>query len=243
MKKKITDNQSACDYAASLLRDSRLLPISLLRRYSELDLNEKELIRLLRLVSLCYNGGTAPVAQAAAEFGVDEEEALALLRPFLDRRLLELDAKTACFSCEGLRRELYLLWATQVRVDGERGTDLTGLSPLAEREEMRALSHLYRRFEQELGRPLRYSESERLRNWVEDEQIPPELIEEALKRAALRDKCSMNYIGSILKDWQKKHFTTLSMVLEQDVPEEKEPAAKKEKPEKKKSKYDNVKVN
>lgn len=243
MKKKITDNQSACDYAASLLRDSRLLPISLLRRYSELDLNEKELIRLLRLVSLCYNGGTAPVAQAAAEFGVDEEEALALLRPFLDRRLLELDAKTACFSCEGLRRELYLLWATQVRVDGERGTDLTGLAPLAEREEMRALSHLYRRFEQELGRPLRYSESERLRNWVEDEQIPPELIEEALKRAALRDKCSMNYIGSILKDWQKKHFTTLSMVLEQDVPEEKEPAAKKEKPEKKKSIYAKVKIN
>ena len=243
MKKKITDNQSACDYAASLLRDSRLLPISLLRRYSELDLNEKELVRLLRLVSLCYNGGTAPVAQAAAEFGVDEEEALALLRPFLDRRLLELDANAACYSCEGLRRELYLLWATRVRVDGDRDTDLTGLAPLAEREEMRALSHLYRRFEQELGRPLRYSESERLRNWVEDEQIPPELIEEALKRAALRDKCSMNYIGSILKDWQKKHFTTLSMVLEQDVPEEKEPAAKKEKSEKKKSKYDNVKVN
>jgi DNA replication protein len=243
LKKKITDNQSACDYAASLLRDSRLLPISLLRRYSELDLNEKELIRLLRLVSLCYNGGTAPVAQAAAEFGVDEEEALALLRPFLDRRLLELDAKTVCYSCEGLRRELYLLWATQVRVDGERETDLTGLAPLAEREEMRALSHLYRRFEQELGRPLRYSESERLRNWVEDEQIPPELIEEALKRAALRDKCTVADIGSILKDWQKKHFTTLAMVLEQDVPEEKEQAVKTEKPAKKKSKYDNVKVN
>ena len=244
MKKKVTDNQTACDYAATTLRDSRLLPISLLRRYSELDLTEKELIRLLRLISCCYNGGAAPLAQAAAEFGVDEEEALALLRPFLDRRLLEFDPKTACYSCDGLRRELYLLWATQVRDDGERDTDLTGLAPMAEREEMRALSHLYRRFEQELGRPLRYSESDRLRSWVEDEQTPPELIEEALKRAALRDKCTVAYIGSILKDWQKKHFTTLTMVLEQDVPEEKEPAAAKpEKPAKKNSKYDKVKIN
>ena len=78
---------------------------------------------------------------------------------------------------------------------------------------------------------------------MEDEQTPPELIEEALKRAALRDKCTVAYIGSILKDWQKKHFTTLAMVLEQDVPEEKEQAVKTEKPVKKKSKYDNVKVN
>ena len=83
-----------------------------------------------------------------------------------------------------------------------------------------ALSKRLARFEQELGRPLRYSESDRLRSWVEDEQTPPELIEEALKRAALRDKCSMSYIGSILKSWQKKHLTTLTMVLEQDVPEE-----------------------
>ena len=243
MKKKITDNQTACEYAAGVLRDSRLLPISLLRRYSELDLNEKELIRLLRLISCCYNGGAATVAQAAAEFGVDEEEALVMLRPFLDRRLLEFDAKTACYSCEGLRRELYLLWATQVRGDGERDTDLTGLVPLSEREEMRALSHLYRRFEQELGRPLRYSESDRLRNWVEDEQTPPELIEEALKRAALRDKCTMSYIGSILQSWRKKGLTTLTMVQMQDVPEDKEQAVKTEKPAKKKSKYDNVKIN
>ena len=243
MKKKITDNQTACDYAAGVLRDSRLLPLSLLRRYGELDLNEKELIRLLRLIAYCYNGGAAPLAQAAAEFGVDEEEALALLRPFLDRRLLEFDPQTAVYSCEGLRRELYLLWATQVRGDGERDTDLAGLTPLSEREEMRALSHLYRRFEQELGRPLRYSESDRLRSWVEDEQTPPELIEEALKRAALRDKCSMSYIGSILKSWQKKHLTTLTMVLEQDVPEEKEQAAAKPEKTAKKSIYDKVKIN
>lgn len=244
MKKKIADNQTACEYADGVLRDSRLLPISLLRCYSELDLNEKELVRLLRLIAFCYNGGTASLAQAAAEFAVDEDEALALLRPFLDRRLLEFDADTACYSCDGLRRELYLLWATRLRGDGERDTDLAGLTPQSEREEMRALSHLYRRFEQELGRPLRYSESDRLRSWVEDEQTPPELIEEALKRAALRDKCSMSYIGSILKDWQKKHFTTLAMVLEKDVPEEKEPAAAKpEKPAKKKSIYDKVKIN
>lgn len=243
MKKTNADNQAACDYAAYNLRDSRLLPLSLLRRYSELDLNEKELIRLLRLVSYCYNGGSMSLVQAAEEFAVGEEEALALLRPFLDRRLLELDEAGSALSCDGLRRELYLLWATQVRSGTAQNTDLAGLAPLPEREEMRALSHLYRRFEQELGRPLKYTESDRLRTWVDDEQTPPELVEEALTRAALRDKCTMAYIGTILKNWRKKGLTSLSMVLEQDVPEEKE-AAPAGKPQPKKSrKYQNVEIN
>ena len=51
MKKKLTDNQMTGEYAAHILDDARLLPVSLLRRYSELDLTEKELIRLLRLLS------------------------------------------------------------------------------------------------------------------------------------------------------------------------------------------------
>ena len=79
MKKKINDNQAACDFAAHILHDARLLPVSLLRNYAEMELNEKELIRLLRLVSLCYNGGTASLSQAAAEFGVDETEAEAMM--------------------------------------------------------------------------------------------------------------------------------------------------------------------
>ena len=248
MKKKLTDNQRAGEYAAHILDDARLLPVSLLRRYSELDLTEKELIRLLRLLSCCYHTGSTTLAQLAGEFGVGEEEASALLRPFLDRRLLEYDAKTGAVSCEGLRRELYLLWVNQSRGGAEPTSDLTGLAPLPEREEMRALAHLYRRFEQEMGRPLRYTESDQLRCWVEDEQEPPELIEEALKRAALRDKCTMSYIGSILKNWKSKGLTTLSMVLEKDRPEEKdqpvreqEPAEKK--PTKKTSKYGNVKIN
>lgn len=248
MKKKLTDNQMAGEYAAHILDDARLLPISLLRRYSELDLTEKELIRLLRLLSCCYHTGSTTLGQIAGEFGVGEEEASALLRPFLDRRLLEHDDKTGAVSCEGLRRELYLLWVNQSRGGAEQASDLIGLAPLPEREEMRALAHLYRRFEQEMGRPLRYTESDRLRCWVEDEQEPPELIEEALKRAALRDKCTMNYIGSILKNWKSKGLTTLNLVLEKDKPEEKEqpgkePETAEKKAARKTSKYGNVKIN
>ena len=238
----------AGEYAAHILDDARLLPISLLRRYSELDLTEKELIRLLRLLSCCYHTGSTTLAHVAGEFGVGEEEASALLRPFLDRRLLEYDEKTGAVSCEGLRRELYLLWVNQARGGTDQTSDLFGLAPLPEREEMRALAHLYRRFEQEMGRPLRYTESDRLRCWVEDEQEPPELIEEALKRAALRDKCTMNYIGSILKNWKSKGLTTLNLVLEKDKPEEKDQSAKEpetaeKKTARKTSKYGNVKIN
>lgn len=244
MKKKLADNQAACDYAAYNLRDSRLLPISLLRRYSDLDLTEKELIRLLRLISCCYNSGHMTLSQVTEEFGVDKDEATALMRPFIDRRLIEYDKAADSYGCEGLRRELYLLWFHEVRDGSDLTEELTGLELPPEREELRALAHLYRRFEQELGRPLKYTESDRLRSWVDDEAVPPELIEEALKRAALRDKCSMAYIGSILKSWQKKHLTTLSMVLEQDVPEVKEqvPSAPT-RAAKNSSKYQKVKIN
>ena len=243
MKKKINDNQAACDFAAHILHDARLLPVSLLRNYAEMELNEKELIRLLRLVSLCYNGGTASLSQAAAEFGVDETEAEALLRPFQDRRLLEYDPAAGTFGCEGLRRELYLQWIAACDDEADAASDLSSLASPPEREEMRALAHLYRRFEQELCRPLKYSESDRLRCWVEDEKLAPELIEEALKRASLRDKCNMNYIGSILKNWQKKHLTTLAQVLEKDVPEETGPAGSTEKPVRNVDKYAKVKRN
>lgn len=246
MKKNTADNQTACDYAAYNLQDARLLPVSLLRRYGELDLNEKELIRLLRLISCCYGSGRMTLAQAAEEFGVSEEEAGTLLQPFIARRLIEFDPESDSYGCDGLRRELYLMWANQVRDGLEQAEGLAGLTPLPEREEMRALSHLYRRFEQELVRPLRYSESDRLRSWVEDEKIAPELIEEALTRAALRDKCTIRYIESILKNWQKKGLTTLSMVLDKDVPETKEKGLsdKAEAPAKKRvSKYEKVKIN
>ncbi|MBR5430744.1 MAG: DnaD domain protein [Firmicutes bacterium] len=243
MKKAATDNQTACDYAAQTLRDSRLLPMELLRRYRELDLNEKELICLLRLVSCCYGSGSMTLAQAAGEFDVTEAEAAALLRPYLDRRLLEYDPQHDCYGCDGLRRELYLLWVTRARQGEASRSDLAGLAPLPEREELRALAHLYRRFEQEMGRPLKYSESDRLRCWVEDEKIPPELLEEALKRASLRDKCTMSYIGSILRSWEKKRLTTLTMVLEQDLPEEKEAAPTPARGGKRTTKYDNVRKN
>lgn len=245
---KKTSSQTPMDYASWVVRDARLLPLELLRCYGELDLTERELIPLARLICLCYSRGSMTMAQVMEEFRADEDEALAILRPYLDRRLLEYDKNTDAYGCEGLRRELYLLWVSRTREEPQQFTDLTGLSPWKtedEREQARALSHLYRRFEQELGRTLRPTENDRLRIWVADDCFAPELIEEALGRAVLHDKCTMAYIESILKNWRKKGLTSVAMVLELDKPPEKAAAQTSEVRVKKsaKSKYDKVEIN
>ena len=47
--------------------------------------------------------------------------------------------------------------------------------------------------------------------------MPPELIEEALKRAVLQEKRSFAYIKSILAKWREAGYATLEEVLKNDL--------------------------
>ncbi len=238
------------EYIAQAIKDSAPLPLALLRRYRDLELNEQDAIRLLRLVAPCWQSGSMRIEQVMAEFEQNADGARVLLLPFVQRRFLEYDADTQTFSCEGLRRQLYLLWAADNRGE-DRSADL--FSNLEERPQLEAeqrrqihlLASLYRSCERELGRPLKYTESELLRSWLDEYNYDPSLIEEAIKRAVLQNKCSFAYVGSILRRWEQQNLTTLDMVMQQDVKAER-PAARsvpssaaETKPEKtkRKSKY------
>ena len=250
-EKHVIENQAAWDYATYNMHESRLLPLELLRCHGDMDISERDTIRLLRLLAYCYDGSKMRLEEVMSEFQVNGAEACAILRPYVEMRLLEWNGEGQYYSCQGLRRELYLHWVNvrEKAAAAAAQTDLQGLTPPSqeESEEIRALAHLYRRFEQELGRPLRYAESDRLRSWAGDEGHPPQLVEEALKRASLQGKCTLAYIGSILSSWQKKKLTTLEMVLAQDVkPEagaEKSRVNKKSERGDKSDKYAKVSIN
>ena len=217
-------------FAHHLLRDCRPVPMTLLHCYRAWGLSESELICLLRLIAPMLDRGRLSRAEVAAEFGCAEDSTQAITQPFCSRGLLEYEEKEGIYTCNGMINALYESWAVGNRpacaTDRSTGSKSSRRRQnLQDSKEMQELSRLYRRFEQGFGRNLKYTESDRLRSWLDEEKIPPELIDEALTRAVMHDKCSFAYIYSILQDWQQKKLTTLELVRKYDIKQE-QPAAR-----------------
>lgn len=219
MATKLIENKIVVGFAQKMLHEYRPLPMTLLRHYERWGLNERELIRLLRIIAPIFDRGYATAGDIAAEFGVEESGIAGLLAPYLARNMLEYDPDYNYYTCNGLMNSIYESWAATQRPSlCRREPAPPETAPCREQlEEAVAISHLYHRFEQELGRNLTYTESDRLRSWLDEEGFPPPLIEEALSRAVIQGKCTLAYIRSILRDWQKKQLTTVEMVRALDV--------------------------
>jgi len=76
-------------------------------------------------------------------------------------------------------------------------------------------SELATLFAEALGRPLSSYELNQLASW--QEQIPAELLTEALNKAVLQGKATFAYINAILQDWKKHHVSTLAEVKQHDA--------------------------
>ena len=72
--------------------------------------------------------------------------------------------------------------------------------------------------------------------------MPPELIEEALKRAVLQGKRNFAYIKSILTKWREAGYTTLDEVIKNDLKPGKKGSSKNQskRGENKKSQYNEI---
>ena len=169
--------------------------------------------------------------EASTELGVSAEEVASLLQPLLAGGILGMDKSGRSYNANGLFRFLHECWLNEQRysLPGEQSGEQEA-SPGREwtKDYILTMSRLYRRFEAELGRSLKYSENEQIRQWLEDDGLPADLVEEALRRAVLRNKGTLAYINSILRDWEKKGFKTLEQVLELDVKPSKQRKAAKQ---------------
>lgn len=84
----------------------------------------------------------------------------------------------------------------------------------------RGEQNIYRRFEQEFGRPLSPTEIEQVQKW--ESNISADLVAEALQRAVLAGKFNFKYIDGIIFNWQKNNIRTLLDVKNQDAEFEKQ---------------------
>lgn len=231
MSNKYSDNKLVTEFSQKIFADLSVYPYMLIRDYQVLGINEKQLVILLRILRPYFHQGELNLLDVAEEFAVSEDEARVLILPFLERRLLEIVKSSGQITCNGMLNSFYESWISQKR-KGRRRKDAkeraySGMSPES-RELIRNLTKLFHAFEQELGKNLTPMQSEEIRSWLEIDQMSPELIEEALKRAVLQEKCTFAYIKSILRRWREAGYNTLTEVMEKD---QKPSAAAKTKPE------------
>lgn len=225
MKKK--DGFDALGFAENLMQNMAPAPLALLRHYRDWGLREIDLICLLRLMRPLLAQGAVGNQEIAAEFAVAVADVAALMQPLVDLGMLTPTADGRGYQGKGLLRNIYEYWLYEQRGSEEEAESKPATAPAAS-SRFRDLSRLYRRFEAELGRNLRFSENEQIHAWYADDQIPPDLIEEALRRAILRNKTSFAYIDSILRDWQKNGLHDLASIQQLDVKPEPEKKVGKE---------------
>lgn len=228
MANKLAEKENIAAFSSYLMQDSCLLPMAIFRDFKDWGIGERELVPLVRIIAPIIKQGAVSANQIAAEFEISLAEAGELAQLFVSRELLEYDPQTCSYTCRHLLTSLAESWLQQQKKQqsAKKQQQTMASAPTEERDNLRQLSMLYRSFEKDFGRNLRYTESDRLRCWLDDDKWSAEIIQEALRRAALQNKCSFAYIGSILDRWKREGLLTMSQILENDIkPNAIEPAA------------------
>ncbi|MCR4963415.1 MAG: DnaD domain protein [Firmicutes bacterium] len=203
-------------FSQDLSGESCLAPMLLLREYRRFNLNESQLPILLRLLYLRQKRGALYPEDIAREFACSPEAAADLLSPFVDAGLINDYDGGRFYQFDGLYRLLYEQWVICQRRQGKAGS-AENLSPKSKKK---PAGGIYYAFEQEMGRSLSFKENQQIRAWLNDDHIPEELLDEALRRAVLQGVMQGNaplaYIDKILLSWQKRNLTSLEAVLALD---------------------------
>ena len=193
------------------------VPVVLLREYQKLNLNETELITLIRLIYLRQSREILTLPGIAEEFSCSMEEALVILQPFFAKSLIDDYDNDGTYQCDGLFRQLYELW-----MDFQRAKSKAGYKKVekTEKQKIAVQSSIYHSFEREMGRSLTFKENQQIREWLDKENINEELVDEALRRAVLQGVMQgtspLAYIDKILLNWQKQKLTSLEAVMALD---------------------------
>ncbi|MBQ9992962.1 MAG: DnaD domain protein [Firmicutes bacterium] len=195
-------------FAGELLNNSLIVPTCLLEAYTQIGLNEYELIQLLKL-----QNAAAKQKLCFADFekicSISAAEAEELQEKFLALNLLEADqAGNLCF--DALYNALFDFWLfAQMK-------DVKDTAVESKPKSRSKSSALIRAFEKEFGRALSPIEIEKLMHWVSADKFPDNVIKEALQRAVMQGKVSFAYIDRILLNWKKSGFSDLDTINSKD---------------------------
>jgi predicted phage replisome organizer len=122
------------------------------------------------------------------------------------QKMLENNVTVTLFSNGDIEKEKEIR-VKNITADEYKSTSIGGKEPSP------SAPNLFDSFENEFGRPLTQIEIQEIAEFKEE--LPEEVVHEALKEAVLNQKMSFSYIRAILTSWKKKGIDTAEKAKKQ----------------------------
>ena len=181
-----------------LLRDKMFfIPSSVFRNMGKLGITGDEVLVLIFIINMGPRVLYDP-EMISKGTGINRIRVLEVINGLISKGILAIVVKK-----NGSSKKMEEFISTDLFYEKMRGVLLGGTNRAnGKREEQ---TDLFSMFEKEFGRTLSSMEYEIIRGWVSDD-MPSDLVREALREATYNGVSNLRYIEKIILDWKKRGY-------------------------------------
>lgn len=184
-----------------LLRDKMFfIPSSVFRNMGKLGITGDEVLVLIFIINMGPRVLYDP-EMISKGTGINRIRVLEVINGLISKGILAIVVKK-----NGSSKKMEEFISTDLFYEKMRGVLLVGTNRAnVKREEQ---TDLFSMFEKEFGRTLSSMEYEIIRGWVSDD-MPSDLVREALREATYNGVSNLRYIEKIILDWKKRGYKSV----------------------------------
>lgn len=184
-----------------LLRDKMFfIPSSVFRNMGKLGITGDEVLVLIFIINMGPRVLYDP-EMISKGTGINRIRVLEVINGLISKGILAIVVKK-----NGSSKKMEEFISTDLFYEKMRGVLLGGTNRAnGKREEQ---MDLFSMFEKEFGRTLSSMEYEIIRGWVSDD-MPSDLVREALREATYNGVSNLRYIEKIILDWKKRGYKSV----------------------------------
>lgn len=184
-----------------LLRDKMFfIPSSVFRNMGKLGITGDEVVVLIFIINVGPRVLYDP-EMISKGTGINRIRVLEVINGLISKGILAIVVKK-----NGSSKKMEEFISTDLFYEKMRGVLLGGTNRAnGKREEQ---TDLFSMFEKEFGRTLSSMEYEIIRGWVSDD-MPSDLVREALREATYNGVSNLRYIEKIILDWKKRGYKSV----------------------------------
>lgn len=184
-----------------LLRDKMFfIPSSVFRNMGKLGITGDEVLVLIFIINMGPRVLYDP-EMISKGTGINRIRVLEVINGLISKGIVSIVVKK-----NGSSKKMEEFISTDLFYEKMRGVLLGGTNRAnGKREEQ---TDLFSMFEKEFGRTLSSMEYEIIRGWVSDD-MPSDLVREALREATYNGVSNLRYIEKIILDWKKRGYKSV----------------------------------
>ena len=184
-----------------LLRDKMFfIPSSVFRNMGKLGITGDEVLVLIFIINMGPRVLYDP-EMISKGTGINRIRVLEVINGLISKGILAIVVKK-----NGSSKKMEEFISTDLFYEKMRGVLLGGTNRANGKKEEQ--TDLFSMFEKEFGRTLSSMEYEIIRGWVSDD-MPSDLVREALREATYNGVSNLRYIEKIILDWKKRGFKSV----------------------------------